>query len=284
MTKELKNSIKNCGCSLDNLSKIAKFDIKNICYKNKSISEFHLIRLKNILNLGEISLERIEIYNSQNLGENAVPKKIEIPNKSQKLAEFVGIMLGDGCVTECYSNEKRQHFYAARVSGHSEDDFIYLTQYVANLMNELFRSTPSYYKLRHEKEINLCFNGIEIVRFLNSIGLKSGNKKENNQGIPDWIFEKKEYMVSCLRGLIDTDGSVCPITGRDYSNIWFKSSIPKLRENFSLIVNRLGIKTTNWSGKHTPQIYICRKNMIRKYFKEVGFNNPKHINRFLMPN
>ncbi|MCD4759994.1 hypothetical protein K8R33_03835, partial [archaeon] len=278
ITNELKDTIKNCKYCLDDLSKLVNFDVKNVCYKNKSISKTHLNSLKNILNLKKISLEKIEIYNTKNLGIHAIPKRINKPtSKSIKLAEFVGIMLGDGCVTECYSDEKKQHFYAARVSGHSEDDFVYLIHYVTNLMNDLFGSMPSYYKLKHEKEINLCFNGMEIVKFLNSIGLKSGNKKENNQGIPDWIFEKREYMIACLRGLIDTDGSVCPITGKNYSCIWFKSAIPKLRESFSVLVKELGIITTNWSGKNTPQIYVCRKNMIRKYFEEIGFSNPKHI-------
>ena len=111
----------------------------------------------------------------------------------------------------------------------------------------------------------------------------SRNKKKNNISIPKWIFKDKKYIKACIRGLIDTDGCVVPITGRNYTYIWFKSIIPNLRNSFSKAMNILGYKIAKWSGKETPQTYIGKKDLIRKYYKEIGFHNPYHIRRFMMP-
>ena len=77
---------------------------------------------------------------------------------------------------------------------------------------------------------------------LNNFGIKPGNKKQNNVGIPNWIFDSKKYLRACIRGLIDTDGGVCAITGRNYSYIWFNSDIPNLRKTFSEAMQLLEIK------------------------------------------
>jgi len=78
---------------------------------------------------------------------------------------------------------------------------------------------------------------------------------------------------------------VCPITGRNYSYIWFKSAIPALRKSFSKAMKKLEIKTSKWSGKKesAKQTFIGGKGDIIKYHREVGFSNPKHIKRFNAP-
>lgn len=116
----------------------------------------------------------------------------------------------------------------------------------------------------------------DLVFTLKHWGFPPGNKKRNNVEIPSWIFQRKEYLKACIRGLVDTDGSVCPITGRKYPYIWFSSTIPNLRKTFTLAMEKLGFRIAKWTGKGTPQTYIARKFAIERYFKEIGFNNSKH--------
>jgi intein/homing endonuclease len=51
-----------------------------------------------------------------------------------------------------------------------------------------------------------------LVFTLEEIGLKAGNKSKNRTSIPNWILKDKQYSIACIRGLIDTDGSVYPKT------------------------------------------------------------------------
>jgi len=208
------------------------------------------------------------------------------PEKSPKLAEFIGIMLGDG---NLYLNKKKA-VYNIRISGHATQDKKYLVEHVNALTEHLFGIKFKYYKDKKKDTLYLTLGCKSLFIILKNYGLKEGNKVKNNVKIPDWIFENDEYIKACIRGLIDTDGAVCPITGRKYTYIWFKSAVPNLRKSFEKSMEILNYKIAKWCGNKTKksnniayQTYIGNKLGIRKYYKEIGFNNPKHTERFKLP-
>ena len=204
------------------------------------------------------------------------PPKLLVKEPSKELAEIIGIMLGDGSI---YVNSLHK-VYQVTISGHSEDDKEYLLNHVKPLLERVFRR--KFYVKFHKKgkEIFLINQEKDVVFTLQSYGFPAGNKVVNNVGIPDWIFNSKKFLKSCIRGLIDTDGSVCPITGRKYPYIWFKTRVPNLRRTFSRAMKILGFKLSKWSKRSTSQTYIGKKSLVLKYFREIRFNNPKHIKRF----
>jgi len=200
---------------------------------------------------------------------------------TEDLAEVFGIMLGDGSV---YFNEKHK-INQTVISGHLENNYEYMVNYVKPLFENVFSRE---FKIRENKKMNeiQIYNQTKDVVFtLNNLGFPSGNKVINNVGMPQWIFQSKKLLKRCISGLIDTDGSVSPITGRNYTYIWLKSKIPKLRNDFTLAMNILGYKIAEWSGgkNRTPQTFIGSKRLIYKYYKEIGFNNEWHLKRFKAP-
>ena len=85
-------------------------------------------------------------------------------------------------------------------------------------------------------------------------------------------------MVACLRGLIDTDGSVCMCgNGSLFPRIGFCSKIESIKQDFSKLCFGLEYNPTKWMGKN---IVIYRKRDIFKYYAEIGFSNPYHLERF----
>lgn len=198
------------------------------------------------------------------------PASLLTDNLSPELAEAIGIMLGDG------NSWMRTGYYYVRISGNSEDEREYLLYHVKTLFLRVFKIQLGVYVHKTAKELTLTKGSKDLVYTLKYWGFPPGNKKRNNVGIPSWIFERKEYIEACVRGLIDTDGSVCPITSREYPYIWFSSSIPNLRKTFALAMETLGFKLAKWTGKGTPQTHIAKKSALERYFKEIGFNNPKH--------
>lgn len=215
-------------------------------------------------------------------GKNSthLPRKpLLLTKKSEKLAEIIGIILGDRNIWVNGS-----HNYV-RVTGHAHDDREYLLNFVKPLFSEVFKIDMDYYEQKDSKLI-LTKGSKNLVHTLTFHGLSPGNKKKNNVRIPKWVFNSDEYLKRCIRGLVDTDGSVSPITGRDYSYIWFKSAIPGIQKSFEKAMKKLGIKTSKWSKNRkvgTSQIFIGGKKEIIKYYKLIGFNNPKHRQRFLAP-
>ena len=206
-------------------------------------------------------------------------KAIKIPKKDERLAELVGIILGDGGI---YKNKKLS-MYELRIAGNSQTDKEYLLEYVKPLIEKLFGIKVRIYFSKKRNCLHIIAQGVRLINYLESIGLKSGDKVKNNINIPKWIFDSDIFVKSCLRGLIDTDGCVLPITGRDYTYIWFSSGIPNLRKDFEKIISKLDYKISKWNFNRTPETYIGSKKMIIKYYKEIGFSNPKHIKRFKMP-
>ena len=126
------------------------------------------------------------------------PKLINKPVFSKKLAEFVGIILGDGAITS------RQ----ITITLHHKDDKEY-GEYVTGLIKELFKVPVSKYHRDYKSVNDYVISRSELVQFcVNKLGLKVGNKVKQQVDIPDWIKLNKNYSVACLRGLFDTDGSV----------------------------------------------------------------------------
>lgn len=208
-----------------------------------------------------------------------IKPKLLVKKPSKELAEFIGIMLGDGNIF------KSKRSYMVRITGHSIKDKEYLLNHVKPLIYKLFKVKMGFYFSKISKALYLTVGNKSFVYTLEYFGLKPNNKMKNNVSIPPWIFRSNNYLKACIRGLIDTDGTVLPITGRNYSYIWFTCNIPNLRKSFEDAMAQLGYKIAKWNHNENrgSETYIGAKNLIRKYYKEIYFNNPKHKERFMLP-
>lgn len=119
---------------------------------------------------------------------------VRLPKYSPELAEFIGIMLGDGHVS---------HFQVMVTLGTKE--YPYVT-YVQKLMEALFKvpATIAHKKSGHRE---VYIGSTTITNWLREMGLVS-NKVAAQVGVPSWIFMKKKYMRPFIRGFFDTDGSI----------------------------------------------------------------------------
>lgn len=201
-------------------------------------------------------------------------KEIKIPAKSNELAEFIGIMLGDGNV-QSFVRSKKIATYMVRVAGNRTDEYGYITVYVADLIRSLFGVQPKLEKV-YANRLSLVVHSKSLVAYFTSQGLKPGNKIDNQVTIPEWIFQNKEFLKACVRGLIDTDGSIY-MAGK-WPQICFKNHNLYLLRDFRKALISLGY----YASKVTwNKVYISRKSDIQKFYKEIGFSNSKNTRRYL---
>lgn len=211
-------------------------------------------------------------------------KVINIPEESEKLAELVGIILGDGNI-HIYKKGKKIGVYSVRIAGNYLKDYSYLTIHIANIFKELFKVEPRIYKQLNTNCFYIIVEGRLIVDFLISIGLKSGNKIKSQVTIPDWIKENGVYLKACIRGLIDTDGCVYEMLPHwpGLFQINFENrNITLLRDTRKALI-KLDFHPSKICGKRTlngTKIYISRKEEIKKFYKEIGSNNDRNIKQF----
>jgi len=202
-----------------------------------------------------------------------ISKPIKRPRFSIELAEFVGIILGDGGVTQrqvtvsfCYKDEKEY------------------SKFVIDLIKELFSVPVGIYYDKKYSAFNAVVSRTELIRFcVEKLGLKQGNKIKQQVDIPDWIKRNKRYSIACVRGLIDTDGCVfthCYKSGGKwyrYKKISFTSYSEPLRQSVFNILRDIGL---NPRLGQRQDVWLDSQKDVKKYLKIVNFHNQKHLLRY----
>jgi len=184
-----------------------------------------------------------------------------MPKHSTKLAEFFGIMLGDGHISK----------YQIMVClGTKEEDYV---RYVQKLLESLFSVEA---KVIHNKKgyWTTYLGSADAVDWALREGLV-GNKVKYQVGVPSWIFSKKVYMEAFLRGFFDTDGSVYKL--RFGIQISFcNHSLPILHALHEMLckLQYKPSKVGSWS------VYITRRSDVERFFKEAKPSNVKHVERY----
>jgi len=196
-------------------------------------------------------------------------KPIQIPTKNEKLAEFIGIMLGDGNI---FINKDVAQ---VRIVGNPHTEMDFMINFIKPLIVDLFKIVPRILFHKTKNEVFIAIENRNLAEFLLSIGLAHGDKINNQVSVPSWIRKDKSLLKACLRGLVDTDGSVFRMSKEDFDNprISFKSNNKKLLEDVRNSLIELGFHP---SKIIINQIFISRLNDVKIFEETIGFNNPKH--------
>ncbi|MFZ1720222.1 MAG: LAGLIDADG family homing endonuclease [Candidatus Moraniibacteriota bacterium] len=199
------------------------------------------------------------------------------PQFSKELAEFVGIMLGDGGISE--------HQFTVTLNSVTDKEYL---KFVQNLIKKLFDVPVVLYAHKQSLAIRVVISRTALVDYLiTAIGLAKGSKVRQQVDIPHWVKENKAYSIACVRGLIDTDG--CTIIhqylskGKKYcyKKIGFTSRSYPLIQSVGAILSSLGIKHRIMKNKWDVRIE-ARKD-VEEYFQVIGTSNPKHLKRYKVP-
>jgi hypothetical protein len=129
----------------------------------------------------------------------------------------------------------------------------------------------------------IVISRIELVHFLEEVGLSRGSKVHAQIDIPEWIKANNTYLIPCVRGLVDTDGCIFNhryvSKGKEYSykKLDFTSGSNPLRETVYAFFKELGMHPRYSSQRG---VRLESKKDIQAYFKVVSSSNPKHLNRY----
>lgn len=232
--------------------------------ENKTIGEIGII-----LGLAQSTvfqqMKRLGIPSTPGLKKTCIARKrtdITIPSGySKELAEFFGIMLGDG---------KLSYYQVVVTLGTKE---LAYAKYIADLMKELFGVRPKIgFRKNNFKDIYLgC---VDLTEWLRKEGLVY-NKVLSQVGVPRWIFLKKEYKQNFLRGFFDTDGSIYRL--KFGIQVTFNNRSEPLLQSTHRILKLLSYHPSKIAGH---KIYLTKRNEIIRFFQEVKPANPKHQERF----
>ena len=202
-------------------------------------------------------------------------EKVVVVKRNIFLAEFMGILFGDGHVGK----------YQTSITLDSQTDAEYIDFIVANIQKH-FKITPGTRKRKGARAIEICISSVSFSKHMVRYGMKEGNKIKKGFRIPNWIFESKVYLKVFIRGLFDTDGTVYMdrkvVGGKQYmySGIAITSASVELRADIMRALQLLGFSPTCTEKQNS--VFLRTRKDVKSYFSIVSSHNPKHCVRYEM--
>lgn len=155
-------------------------------------------------------------------------KKLLLDSDKSLVAYIVGIALGDG-------NLSNPNGRATRLRISCDLKYPLLIQKIKNSIAKLLPSNKVSLVKRKGNYLDIsCYSNYweQILGWY----AKKGSKLIQNASIPNWIKTNDEYKINCLRGLIETDGSI--YKDRGYQTVMFTSAILNLAKNvYDIIIS-----------------------------------------------
>jgi len=196
-------------------------------------------------------------------------KIVLFPKKSIKLAEFFGLMMGDGGINNLWQVTITLNFIKDKQ----------YSVYVSGLINNLFGIVPVLRKRKESQALVISLSSTTIVDFLVNNGLIRGNKIRGGLKIPLWILNRKSYRIACVRGLMDTDGGLYThkhlVKGKEYNNIglcFTSYSIDLINQVVDIFNENKIIPHISNKGR---SVYLYKEESITRYLKIFGTSNDR---------
>ncbi|MEK6856259.1 MAG: LAGLIDADG family homing endonuclease [Nanoarchaeota archaeon] len=195
---------------------------------------------------------------------------------SKDLCEFLGVIIGDGCTN------KYKNIYQTHISGDKNLDYEYYSNRFSSICQKLFNIKPKIVIRSSGLYINFYSKRMfEILtkRFNMPAGVKCYTVK-----IPSEIYKaQKDMLRFVLKGMFNTDGGV----GLDKRKTYKK---PYLRVNYTStskeLISQISAALTSFFIPHSVHskdksqiIQINGEKNVKKFLLEIGFSNPRHLNK-----
>jgi intein/homing endonuclease len=189
-------------------------------------------------------------------------KNITLPKKhSGALAEFFGILLGDGHLSK----------YQTMVTlGTKEDSYV---QYVSRHFEKIC-GVPGTIGTRGNGYHDVYVGSIFLTNWLFSQGLVK-HKVQSQVRVPEWIEQNPLFSKRFLRGFFDTDGSVYAL--RHGIQISFTNYSLPILESLQKMLIALEYSP---SAVSCHKVYLTKQKDVIRFFSEIRPMNSKHTERF----
>jgi len=217
----------------------------------------HYVKLCKLAKTKKKNIKTVEIKNKE--------EKIKIPHLTNKLAEFIGALAGDGHLS------KVSYEVSITVDKNLDKDYsdhiIYLYKYLFNIKAK---------KYIQQNKVKCYASSKKLIEFLTKQYAIPRGKKKEKLHIPEKIKLNENLLKSYIRGVFDTDGTIHRHHKKD-AMLGLISRDKKFIEELKIALDRLNFN----SSLNNKNLYIYKKEQIDKFFKEIKPSNVKHQKKYL---
>lgn len=181
-----------------------------------------------------------------------IPNTDKNLEKSRELAFLIGLSLGDGNISKFPRTE------CLRLTLGSDKPK--LANYAVEIMKQIFNKSPSIIKRSNSN----CFNVTIYQKNLgNRLNIPIGARGSLEILFPSWVWGKKQYLISILKGLFEAEASFCVHKSTYTYNFEFSN------RNFSLLnETEKALRILGFNPER--RIYAVR---LRKKVEAIDFKN-----------
>jgi len=236
----------------------------------------------------ELLTKEIPYSNKDKLVNITLPTEL-----NEDLAEFVGIVAGDGHLN-CFS-KRNWNSFSITITGSISEDIEYFNIAVQPLFTRLFNTRLRVTYQTHKNYFNANNCSKAIVIYLNkNFQIPIGNKCSLIH-IPRNIIESENLVLPFVRGLADTDFSLgfknkgkshsYPVIKGSFKSRAIVEDLNKVLRNFEFSTNvcfnesnfdkRFGI------GYERHSIYISGHKNLERWMAIIGFRNPRLVSKYM---
>lgn len=215
-------------------------------------------------------------------------KSVTLPREmSPELAEEIGIHIGDGSLV---IRPKYHHYDYFVCLGIHEQEYM---QYVCKLMHRLYSLKGKITERQKDGALTATFSSKSLIMWKLSLGLPSGNKGQIS--IPKVVLDS-EYILDCIRGIFDTDGSLT--FKKKYRDVHYYPVVKIDSKSKFLILQLLEVISkfgftcyAFYDGKHKSStgvtttvhsLFISGQKSLELWMDLIRPKNPVHISKYMI--
>ena len=200
---------------------------------------------------------------------------------TKKLAELVGIIIGDGHIC------RHKNSYRIGFTGNPKTDKSYF-KLIKNLIWIVWRKQSKIVK--RGRGLRITFGSKKVFEELvYDLGLPYGEGKCERVKIPETIAKEWKFVKWTIREIVDTDGSVFAVNkpgAKNYPSIEITTSsyslATQLKQNLTqrkFRVAKIWQYKSKLSRRTTYKVPLNGRKNLAKWIKEIGFSNPNKLKK-----
>lgn len=196
----------------------------------------------------------------------------------EKLSYFLGLFVGDG-----FTN-KYQRYHIIQFTGDKRSERDFYRDLITQYSRELFNLAPTIYECKDTNALRFNLYSKELFHLITQRFKISAGRKSHSVLIPQQIIESSpEIIKAFIRGLYDAEGCVFFDKRDKYAQPYVRIDLHmcnlSLLKQVSDILELYGVHCNLRTVKDNLRVTIYGEEQVKRFLKEVGFSNPKHLKK-----
>lgn len=218
--------------------------------------ETHLSVMKISQSMKKKHLDNFKEWRDRMKEIGKIPKDYPKFKPSEDLAEFIGVILGDGNISRFPRTER-----LLLVGNANNPGFI---NHYAYISTKLFKKAPTIMKAKYANALRLSIYQKHIS---DRLVIPVGDRSKLQIKIPNWIWKSKHYIIKLLKGFFEAEGSLSIHLPTCTYNFQFKNT------NTSLLATvKKGLILLGYHPEiRTNSIRLRKKAEVEKFKKIIQF-------------